>query len=161
MIWNEAPYLNHSDDELRRANFQHRAHESIYEDVRSLCTLKAQQNLWNFSIELGGQPWEFAWFSLKCPSRFVNQREIESHFPGWSSSCHLFWFFQEYTQGPCPLGQLIMVDRSTGQGICSCDSSLVWFYFIDFDCILCVILERPRNGSKSEILLEQDSFDKE
>ncbi len=35
------------------------------------------------------------------------------------------FLFQEFTQGPCPLGQLILLDRASGNGICSCNSSLV------------------------------------
>ena len=32
---------------------------------------------------------------------------------------------QEYTRGPCPEGQLMVLDRDTGYGQCSCDSNLV------------------------------------
>ena len=34
-------------------------------------------------------------------------------------------FLQEYTRGPCPEGKLMVLDRDTGYGKCSCDNSLV------------------------------------
>ena len=39
----------------------------------------------------------------------------------------LFVFLQEYTQGPCPNGKLMVLDRETGFGKCSCDSNLVYY----------------------------------
>lgn len=38
-----------------------------------------------------------------------------------------FVFLQEYTQGPCPNGKLMVLDRETGFGKCSCDSNLVYY----------------------------------
>ena len=36
-----------------------------------------------------------------------------------------YFFFQEYTRGPCPEGKLMVLDRDSGYGKCSCDDSLV------------------------------------
>ena len=33
--------------------------------------------------------------------------------------------YQEFTQGPCPFGQLMILDRTTGRGKCGCDQSNV------------------------------------
>ena len=38
---------------------------------------------------------------------------------------NLIFFFQEYTRGPCPEGKLMVLDRDSGYGKCSCDDSLV------------------------------------
>ena len=35
--------------------------------------------------------------------------------------------YQEFTQGPCPFGQLMLLDRTTGKGRCGCDRTNVSF----------------------------------
>ena len=36
--------------------------------------------------------------------------------------------YQEFTQGPCPFGQLMILDRSNGKGKCGCDRTNVSSY---------------------------------
>ena len=38
-------------------------------------------------------------------------------------------FLQEYTRGPCPTGKLMVLDKETGYGKCSCDGKMVDFLF--------------------------------
>ena len=33
--------------------------------------------------------------------------------------------YQEFTQGPCPFGQLMLLDRTSGKGRCGCDRTNV------------------------------------
>ena len=37
----------------------------------------------------------------------------------------IFVIHQEYSRGPCPKGKLMVLDRETGYGKCSCDTNLV------------------------------------
>ena len=50
-------------------------------------------------------------------------------------SCPTFWArfsdgrcYEEYTQGPCQLGDIVLMDRDTGVGFCGCNTTLPMYY---------------------------------
>ena len=50
-------------------------------------------------------------------------------------SCPTFWArfsdgrcYEEYTQGPCQLGDIVLMDRSTGVGYCGCNNTVPMYY---------------------------------
>ena len=36
--------------------------------------------------------------------------------------------YEEYTQGPCQLGDIVLTDRDTGVGFCGCNTTLPMYY---------------------------------
>ena len=36
--------------------------------------------------------------------------------------------YEEYTQGPCQLGDIVLMDRDSGVGFCGCNTTLPMYY---------------------------------
>ena len=36
--------------------------------------------------------------------------------------------YEEYTQGPCQLGDIVLMDRDTGVGFCGCNTTLPMYF---------------------------------